>query len=150
MIDFLGEHEATVDAKGRFLFPSGFKKKLPEGWPGVFVMTRGFDKCLLLYPKDEWDRLDEKLSKLNDFDYKIRLFKRTLYNGVSELEFDSAGRLLIPPNLREDANIQKDIILSGYSGKIEIWDVRTRKEFFDSVTSERFGQMAQELFPDGL
>jgi MraZ protein len=150
MLDFLGEYEATVDAKGRFLFPGGFKKKLPEGWPGVFVITRGFDGCLLLYPKEEWDRLDEKLSKLNDFDYKIRLFKRTLYNGVAELELDSAGRLLIPPNLREHAHIQKDILLSGYSGKIEIWDVKTRRELFDSVTSERFGQLAQELFPNGL
>ena len=149
MIGFLGEYEATVDAKGRFLLPAGFKRKLPEGSPGTFVISRGFEECLTLYPMATWEPLYEQLSKLNDFESKVRDFKRYFLNGATEVEMDTAGRLLIPPNLKQHASIGKDIILAGYTGKIEICDVNKRKEIFDSITSERFSQLANEVWPFG-
>src|SRR4051812_20426884 len=130
MIGFLGEYEATVDAKGRFLLPSSIRKLLPENSPGKFVVSRGFEKCLTLYPIENWTPILEKLSKLNDFDPKVREFRRFFLNGATEVELDTAGRLLLPPNLKEHASIDRDIVLAGSIKKIEIWDKVKHKEFF--------------------
>jgi MraZ protein len=150
MIGFLGEHEATVDAKGRFLLPAAIKKKLPEDAPGQFVINRGFEKCLSLYPVQNWQPIFEGISKLNEFDPKVREFRRYFFNGATELELDSAGRLLIPPNLREHASIVKDIVIVGSVQKIEIWDISKYKEFFESMTPNAFSQLAMEVIPNGL
>ena len=150
MIGFLGEYEATVDAKGRFLLPAGIKRKLPEGAPNLFVINRGFEKCLTLYPITNWQPIMEGISKLNDFDPKVREFRRYFFNGATELELDTAGRLLIPPNLREHASIDKDIVLVGSIQKIEIWDQKNYKEFFDSMTPQAFSQLAKDVIPNGL
>lgn len=150
MIGFLGEYEATVDAKGRFLLPAAIRKKLPENSTDQFVINRGFEKCLSLYPVINWQPIFEGISKLNDFDPKVREFRRYFFNGATELELDTAGRLLIPPNLREHAGIDKDIVLVGSVQKIEIWDKNKYKEFFDSMTPQAFSQLAKDVIPDGL
>jgi MraZ protein len=150
MIGFLGEYEVTVDAKGRFLLPAAIKKKLPEGSPDEFVINRGFEKCLTLYPLKNWEPILEGMNKLNDFDPKVREFRRYFFNGATELELDSAGRLLIPPNLREHAGINRDIVLVGAIEKIEIWDSKKYKEFFDAMTPQSFSQLAKEVIPNGL
>ena len=150
MIGFLGEYEATVDAKGRFLLPAAIKKKLPEDAPGEFVINRGFEKCLSLYPVKNWQPIFEGISKLNDFDPKVREFRRYFFNGATELELDSAGRLLIPPNLREHASIERDIVIVGSVQKIEIWDSRKYKEFFETMTPTAFSELAKEVLPNGL
>ena len=72
MTGFLGEFESTLDAKGRFLLPAGLKKQLPEGENTRFVINRGFEKCLTLYPRQSWEPLFAKISTLNDFDPKVR------------------------------------------------------------------------------
>lgn len=150
MIGFLGEQESTVDSKGRFMLPGVFRKKLPESSPGLFVINRGFEKCLTLYPLVNWEPLFEKLGKLNDFDPKVREFKRFFFNGATDLELDSAGRLLVPPNLREYAGIEKDIVLVGYSEKIEIWDKIKHQEVLESMTAQSFSLLANEVLPNGL
>ena len=150
MIGFLGEYEATVDAKGRFLLPAAIRKKLPETAPEQFVINRGFEKCLSLYPAKNWQPIFEGISKLNDFDPKVREFRRYFFNGATELELDTAGRLLIPPNLRDHAGIGKDIVLVGSLQKIEIWDGKKYKEFFESMTPQTFSQLAKEVIPEGL
>lgn len=150
MIGFLGEYEVTVDPKGRFLLPAAIKKRLPQESTNHFVMNRGFEKCLTLYPLVVWEPIMMGLSKLNTFDVKVRDFSRLFLNGATELELDSAGRLLIPPNLREYANIGKDVILVGSMQKIEIWDQKNHREFFDSMTPQAFTQLAMEVVPNGL
>lgn len=150
MIGFLGEYEVTVDAKGRFLLPAAIKRKLPEDSPSLFVINRGFEKCLTLYPIRNWQPIMEGISKLNDFDPKVREFRRYFFNGATELELDTAGRLLIPPNLRDHANIDKDVVLVGSIQKIEIWDQQNYREFFDSMTPQAFSQLAKDVIPDGL
>lgn len=150
MIGFLGEYEATVDVKGRFLLPSAIRKKLPEDSPSRFVINRGFEKCLTLYPVINWKPIFEGISKLNDFDPNVRQFTRYFLNGATELELDSAGRLLIPPSLTEHASIEKDIVLVGSLKKIEIWDKTKYKEFFDSMTPQSFSELAKVVIPNGL
>jgi len=142
MTGFLGEFEATVDAKGRFLLPAGFKKQLAEGDTERFVINRGFEKCLSLYPISSWEPIAEKINALNDFDPKVRQFKRYFLNGATIVEPDSAGRLLLPPTLREYATLQKDIVLVPAGNKMEIWDTVKYKEFFDSFSPESFSDLA--------
>ena len=145
MTGFLGEFEATLDAKGRFLLPAGFKKKLPEEETTRFVINRGFEKCLALYPVKNWEPLFADISKLNDFDPKVREFRRYFLNGATFVEPDTAGRLLVPPNLKDHAGLQKDIVLVAAVNKIEIWDSNTYKKFFDSYSPDAFSNLAKEV-----
>ncbi len=145
MIGFLGEYEATLDSKGRFLLPAGFKKQLKEEDPTQFVMSRGFEKCLTLYPIKNWEPIFSELSKLNDFDPKVREFRRYFLNGAITVELDSAGRLLVPPNLKEHAGLEKDIVLVAAMNKIEIWDQNKYQQFFESFSPESFSQLAQQV-----
>jgi MraZ protein len=145
MIGFIGEYESTVDAKGRFLLPSGFKKQLPEMDKALFVLNRGFEKCLTLYPIQSWKPLYEKISMLNDFDPKVREFRRYFLNGAVQIELDSAGRILISKNLMEYAGLGKDIVLVSAVNKIEIWDKEKYQQFFDAISPEAFSNLANEV-----
>jgi transcriptional regulator MraZ len=149
MIGFLGEFEATLDPKGRFLLPAGLKKQLPEGENTRFVINRGFEKCLSLYPLQSWDPLYTKISILNDFDPKVREFRRYFLNGATEVELDSAGRLLLPPNLKEYAGLEKDIILASAVDKIEIWSADNYKKFFESYSPNDFSNLAKQVMVKG-
>lgn len=144
MIGFLGEYEATLDAKGRFLLPAGFKKQLAAA-ENRFVINRGFEKCLSLYPLSSWLPIYEKISRLNDFDPKVREFRRQFLGGATEIEMDSAGRLLLPANLKEHAGLSKDIILVAAVDKIEIWDAPKYKQLFESFSPDNFSQLAQQV-----
>ena len=144
MIRFLGEYEATLDAKGRFLFPTGFRRQIPEGETGSFFINRGFELCLTLYPMKNWEPIFEEISNKNDFDAKVREFRRYFLNGVT-VEMDSAGRLLLPKNLMEYAGLQKDIVLLSAIDKIEIWDKDKYQQLFDTFSPEAFSSLAQEV-----
>lgn len=145
MTGFLGEFEATLDAKGRFLLPAGFKKQLPEEEGSRFVINRGFEKCLALYPVKNWEPLFADISKLNDFDPKVREFRRNFLNGATIVQPDSAGRLLVPPNLKAHADLQKDIVLVAAVNKIEIWDSNKYKQLFDSFSPDAFSNLAKDV-----
>lgn len=147
-MDFLGEFEATLDAKGRFLLPAGFKKQLPEEEQHRFVINRGFEKCLSLYPVKNWEPLFARIKGLNDFDPQAREFRRYFLNGATYVEPDSAGRLLVPPNLKVHADLQKDIVLVAAGDKIEIWDSNKYKQFFDSFSPEAFSKLAKQVMVD--
>jgi MraZ protein len=145
MLGFLGEYEATLDAKGRFLLPAGFKRQLPEDGSVQFVINRGFERCLSLYPKQSWEPIFEKISRLNDFDPKVREFRRYFLNGATQLEIDSAGRLLLPKTLMEYAGLEKDIVLASGVDKMEIWDKTKYQQFFDTYSAESFSDLAQRV-----
>ena len=145
MTGFLGEYEATLDAKGRFLLPAGFKKQLPENGGEAFVINRGFEKCLSLYTPESWQPLFTELSKLNDFDPKVRQFKRYFLNGATQVTPDGAGRLLLPKNLMEYAGLEKDIVLVSAIDKLEIWDKNKYQQFFETFSPEAFSDLAKEV-----
>ena len=139
---FLGEYEVTLDSKGRFLLPVGIKKQMPEGEGDRFVISRGFEKCLTLYPLSSWTPIFERLSKLNDFDPRVREFRRFFLNGAIEVELDSAGRLLIPKNLAEHAGLQKDVVLVSALSKLEIWAKEAHTKFFEAYSMDAFSDLA--------
>jgi MraZ protein len=145
MIGFIGEYESTIDSKGRFLLPSGFKKQLPEADNSLFVLNRGFEKCLTLYPIQSWKPIFKEINQLNDFDPKVRAFRRYFLNGATQIDMDNAGRLLLPKNLMEYASIEKDIVLVSAINKIEIWDKLKYQQFFDDMTPESFSVLANEV-----
>jgi len=145
MTGFIGEYEATLDAKGRFLLPSGFKKQLPDSGGDSFVINRGFEPCLSLYTSKSWKPIFSQLSELNDFEPKVRQFRRYFLNGATQVELDSAGRLLVPKNLMEYAGLEKDIVLVSAIDKIEIWDKTKYQQFFETFSPEAFSDLAKEV-----
>lgn len=144
MSTFRGEYEATVDAKGRFLLPAGIKKKLPEG-TATFMLNRGIEKCLTLYTLEGWETIEQQVSHLNDFDEETRVFRRKFLGGVTEIELDVAGRMLLPPSLKEYAGLTKDIILVGLLNKIEIWDSAKYNQLFEDFSSETYSKLAAKV-----
>jgi len=149
MTGFLGEFEATMDAKGRFLLPAGLKKQIPEEDGDLFVINRGFEKCLALYPMKNWEPLFSDISKLNDFDPKVREFRRFFLNGATQVQPDSAGRILVPPNLRDHAGLLKDIVLVSAVNKVEIWDSSKYHQLFDSYSADDFSNLARDVMAGG-
>ena len=145
MIDFLGEYEVTMDVKGRFLLPAGFKKQLADEDAGKFVINRGIEACLSLYPMQSWIPIFSKVSKLNEFDPKVRQFRRYFMNGATQVELDTAGRLLVPKSLMEYAGLEKDVVLVSAVDKIEIWDKTRYTKFFESFTPESFSELANQV-----
>src|SRR5688572_23075962 len=145
ILRFLGEYEATLDAKGRFLLPAGIKRQLPENENTRFVINRGIEKCLSLYPLQSWQPLYDQISLLNDFDPEVRKFRRYFLNGAIEAEPDTAGRILIPQNLREHAQLGKDIILAAAVDKIEIWSKDNYQEFFESYSPKDYSTLAKNV-----
>lgn len=145
MIGFLGEYEVTLDTKGRFLLPAALKKQLVGETANQFVVNRGIEECLSLYPKETWDPLFSEISKLNEFDPQVRQFRRSFLNGATPVELDSAGRLLLPKPLMEYAGLEKDILLVSAINKIEIWDSSKYKKLFESFSPEGYSQLADTV-----
>jgi len=114
---FLGEYQHSLDTKGRIIVPSKFREELGAR----FIATKGLDNCLFLYPMDEWHTIEEKLRLLPFTRADVRSFARFFFSGASEVEIDRQGRILLPPNLREYAGIEKDLTIIGVGARVEIW-----------------------------
>lgn len=125
---FIGEYSHAVDTKNRIIIPSKFREELLN----KFIMTKGLDGCLYIYPEAEWNILQEKLKTLPLTNKDARAFVRFFFSGASEIEIDKQGRALIPQNLKEYANIEKEIISIGVSTRIEIWSKEKWKEYNES------------------
>lgn len=114
---FNGEYHHNLDAKGRFIIPTKFR----ETEPGPFIVTRSLEHCLSMYAPAEWKVLEDKLTALPMTDKKARRLKRFLLGSAVSCDVDRQGRILIPQNLRDDAELKKDIILAGVGDHVEIW-----------------------------
>lgn len=121
MAPLFGEFECKVDAKGRFLLPAALLRQLPEGEQQEFVINRGLDNCLVLYPIKVWEAELVKIMSLNQFVKENRDFARKFQAGATPLTLDSAKRVLVPRRLAEWAGIDKDTVLIGAMDKVEIW-----------------------------
>jgi len=114
---FIGEYQHTIDPKSRIIMPSKFR----EGLGDKFIVTKGLDSCLFVYSMEEWIIFENKLRTLPIADKAAREFIRFFFSGASECEVDKQGRILIPSNLREFAKLDKEIVVTGVSTRIEIW-----------------------------
>lgn len=144
MTSFIGEFDCKVDAKGRVMMPTGLRKQLDPEAQEKFVLNRGFEKCLVLYPKNVWTSISSEISKLNQYKKKNREFIRYFYRGASEVGLDVTGRLLFPKRLLSYAGISKEVVLFAYFDRIEVWD----KSTYDNLLTdepEDFSNLAEEV-----
>ncbi len=145
MYHLLGEYECSIDAKGRVRLPSTLLRQFGGNGSLSFVLNRGFEKCLMLYPRDVWDKKTAEVNQLNLYNTKQRNFVRYFYRGASPVTLDSADRFLLPKTLQEYAGIEKEVILFAYNEQIEIWS----KSYYDTMIShepEEFSQLAEDVF----
>lgn len=138
MTSLIGEFEATVDAKGRVLFPSALKRQLPAGESDKYVLNRGFEKQINLYPDNVWKEVSAKLSELNLFETDARTFYRRFHSGATPVMLDGQGRLLLPQRLMAHAGIKKEIVFYAFGDRIEIWSLSE----FNKMISDKSVDMA--------
>ena len=144
----IGTYECKIDVKGRLLIPIALKKQIANSISQGFVLKRAvFQQCLELYPLQQWKDLISKVNKLNRFKKKNNDFIRRFTAGLKFIELDNTGRLLIPKELTEFANIKREIVLSSSVNIIEIWDKSKYEKTIDDSKSD-FAQLAEEVMGD--
>lgn len=122
---FRGSFEHSVDAKGRVSVPSKFRDIIAEQFDGKLVLVMDFDRCVTVYPLEEWEKIEEKIKALPIMKQEVKDFMRFVFSTASECDLDKQGRILIPPSLRDGAGIAKNVMLVGIINKIEIWDAKS-------------------------
>lgn len=148
MLNLIGTYECKADAKGRLMMPSSLKKQLSPVMAQGFVVKRAvFQNCLELYPMEEWNRLMEKMNKLNRFKRKNVDFIRRFTAGVKVVELDATGRLNVPKDLASFAGITKEVVVSSAINIVEIWDKDKYEQAIDDAASD-FADLAEEVMGD--
>jgi MraZ protein len=147
MTGLIGEYDCKVDAKGRFMFPVDLRKQLEALFEKGFVINRNLhQKCLVLYPISEWEKLNKKLSKLNRLIKANDVFVRKFTGGATNVVADNSGRLLLPKSLGDYADIKSDLKVLGSNNVIELWD---KKLYEDFLTQEiDIEKLAQDVLGD--
>ena len=138
-----GEFECKMDAKGRLTLPSKVKSKLPEVSGNQLVLSLGLEPCLVLYPLVEYRKIYSRIASMNEFDEEYRKLQRNFFRRITELELDSAGRLLVPKSMSKYAKLEKEIILVGMGNRMELWDAAVYDEFIINDNAE-FSKLAQK------
>ncbi|WP_428741301.1 division/cell wall cluster transcriptional repressor MraZ [Tenacibaculum sp.] len=145
MVSLIGTYECKVDAKGRMMMSSAFKKQLSSVLQEGFVIKRSvFQSCLELYSMQEWNLVMAKINKLNRFVKKNNDFIRRFTAGVKVVEMDASGRILIPKDLCQFAEIEKEVVLSSAVNIIEIWDKDKYEKVIDDAVVD-FADLAEEV-----
>ena len=144
MITFIGDQTCMMDTKGRVLFPASFRKQMPDGVSDSFVLKKDiYESCLVLYPMEEWERQNSILQKkLNPYNKEHNKFLRLFYKDVEFVSLDNAGRFLISSRLQVLARIEKEIVLAGQLGKIEVW---SKAQYEMSTRMDGFSVLAEKL-----
>ena len=147
-ISFTGEFRNTIDQKNRLSIPAKYRKALSPVNDNTFVLTRGFDQCLILYPLDEWKKVEGQLGSLSSIKVRHRNFVRSIVRCAIHVKYDSQGRIAIPDILADYANIKKDVLVIGMIKKIELWDPVTLSDYEkqkDFLSDEDFEDLADEI-----
>jgi MraZ protein len=137
---FMGEYQHSIDDKGRLTIPAKFRDALGP----TFVITRGLDNCLFVYPQQEWAAMEQKLKALPLMKADARAFTRFFLAGATECELDRQGRVNIPANLREHAGLDKDCVIIGVSSRVEIWS-KENWEAYSKLSEQSFNDIAEKL-----
>lgn len=144
MISYIGDFLCKLDVKSRVLFPAAFRRQMGEDSSTQFVLRKDiYEKCIVMVPIEEWERQNALLLKhLNPYNEEHSRFIRMFYKDVHHVQLDSAGRMLLPSRLLSLVAIDKEILLAGQLGRIEIW----RKDLYDAATGmAEFGRLAEKL-----
>lgn len=142
--NLIGEFECKLDQKGRVILPANLKKQISPEAKDMFVINRGFENCLVLYPMNEWKVISAEVNQLNLYNRKNRDFVRYFYRGATEVALDSSSRLLLPKTLTGYAGIGKEVILFAFSNRIEVW-AKDKYERLMTDEPEDFAALAEEV-----
>ncbi|MBU8907120.1 division/cell wall cluster transcriptional repressor MraZ [Desertibacillus haloalkaliphilus] len=137
---FMGEYQHNIDEKGRIIIPAKFRQALGE----TFVMTRGLDHSLFVYPYEEWQKLEAKLKDLPFTKKDARAFTRFFFSGATECELDKQGRVTIVSPLRHYADLKKECVVIGVSNRVEIWSKAIWEKYF-AEAEESFSEIAENI-----
>ena len=137
---FMGEFQHSIDDKGRVIIPAKFRESLGPS----FVVTRGLDQCLFVYPMEEWGVMEQKLKALPLMKSDARAFTRFFFSGATECDLDKQGRVNLPGNLREYAKLDKDCVVLGVSNRVEVWSKDIWENYFNQ-SEEVFNDIAEKL-----
>jgi MraZ protein len=145
MATFIGDYPCKVDVKGRIILPMAFKKQMPAAAQDHFVVRKDiFENCLVLYAIDDWNRQLEKIRKrINPYNREHNMFLRNFFKGTAELSLDNNNRMLIPKRLFDLIGADRDVVLAGQDGRIEIWSASV----YDTIgmPAEDFANLAEKL-----
>ncbi|MGE5557876.1 MAG: division/cell wall cluster transcriptional repressor MraZ [Bacillota bacterium] len=142
---FMGEYQHTLDQKDRLIIPAKFREELGD----IFIVTRGLDNCLFVYPKKGWEVVEEKIKDLSMTRSDVRAFVRLLLSGAVECEVDKQGRIIIPENLREHARINKDVFVIGVSTRVEIWSKENWEQYANRA-EQSYEEIAEKIVDLGI
>ena len=134
---FRGRYEHTIDAKGRTSLPARYRDVLESISERRIVLTSALDPCLVAYTMGEWTAFEDRISKLPQFDKHVQKLKRIYVSGAVECEVDDSGRILIPPTLREYADLSKEVLWAGSGKYAELWDKQAWRAHFETTEDER-------------
>jgi MraZ protein len=135
---FSGKYYYTVDPKGRIIIPAPFREIITSNYSSKLYITNApFDRCLFIYPMEEWNKLQEQIRTKPKSDEAIRFFLRRVIASATETEMDRQGRILVPIALREDANINANVVMAGQIERIELWDRSEWDVLFDPAKVDR-------------
>lgn len=141
---FIGEYQNSIDAKGRIIIPAKFR----DGLGYQFILTKGLDDCLFIYPMSEWDKFEQKLAELPLSSKEARSFVRYFFASAVECEADKQGRLTIPSHLREYAKINKELVTIGVMNRVEIWSKESWKG--DGINEMNQNELALKMEEFGI
>ena len=142
---FIGEYQHTLDEKGRLALPAKYRANLSSG----AVVTRGLDRCLFLYPRNEWEKLAARLAALPMAQSNTRAIARLMLAGAMDVTPDKLGRMLIPEYLREYAGLERSVTLSGLYNRLEIWNAEEWKKYKQETEAQSV-DIAEKLGELGL
>ncbi|MCB2377835.1 division/cell wall cluster transcriptional repressor MraZ [Hymenobacter sp. BT635] len=139
-----GEYECKLDPKGRLVLPAKVKGNLPEASGNQLVLVRGFEPCLVLYPRESWRVIHDKVMALDEFNEEYRQFQRNFFRGMTEVELDNIGRFMLPRTMLRYSGIEKEAIIVGLGNRCEIWDPEKYDEFLIK-DQQSFSKLAQKF-----
>lgn len=137
---FMGEYLHTIDSKGRLIIPAKFR----DGLGDRFVVTKGLDNCLFVYPSEEWKVLEQKLKALPFTNKDARAFVRFFFSGATECELDKQGRVVLPATLRNYAKLEKEVVVIGVSSRVEIWSKAIWEEYCQEAEND-YEEIAEKI-----
>jgi MraZ protein len=139
---FLGTHQPRLDEKGRLFLPAKYREELAGG----VVITRGQERCLFVWPRDEFARITEHLRNSSVTDKAARDYSRVLFSGASDELPDRQGRVTVPAALRSYAGLQRDCVVIGANTRLEIWDSQAWEAYL-AAQEDSFAEASEEVFP---
>jgi len=144
MSSFKGSYDYSVDSKGRINIPARLRKYVSPEANDTFVITRGFEQCLFVYPQDEWNRLEQSIRELSASNPKDRFFTRTLLQYATESQLDGQARVTVPKELLQFAGIETEVLIIGVLERIELWNPKVWQKYLESQ-ADTYENVAQSV-----